>query len=188
MDRNGEHAARGKVDEAALATLLADRWFALPFPKSLDRDAFSFAAVAGLTTEDGAATLTAFTAQSIAAGIALAGGGERIVIAGGGSHNPRLLAMIAEAVARPVVTADATRLVRRFSRGGGVCLSGGTQRRRVAAELPGDDGRSAADAGRGDCTAVRCLAIDGGTSPCGSRPGTITAAAPPYSFGWMGRP
>ena len=106
MDQNGEHAARGKVDEAALATLFAASWFALPFPKSLDRDAFSFAAVAGLTTEDGAATLTAFTAQSIAAGIALAGGSERIVIAGGGSHNPQLLAMIAEAVARPVVTAD----------------------------------------------------------------------------------
>ena len=107
MDRNGEHAARGDVNEAALATLLADRWFDLPFPKSLDRDAFSFAAVAGLTSEDGAATLTAFTARSIATGIARAGGGERIVIAGGGSHNPRLLAMIADAIARPVVTADA---------------------------------------------------------------------------------
>jgi anhydro-N-acetylmuramic acid kinase len=107
MDLNGEHAARGHVNEAALASMLGNPWFDLPFPKSLDRDEFSFEAVAGQSTEDGAATLTAFTARSIARGIALAGGAERIVIAGGGAHNPHLVAMIAEAVRGPVVTADA---------------------------------------------------------------------------------
>jgi anhydro-N-acetylmuramic acid kinase len=106
VDRNGEHAARGRVDDAVIAALLANPWFDLPFPKSLDRDAFSAGPVAGLATEDGAATLAAFTARSIARGVARAGGAWRIVIAGGGSHNPPLLAMIAEATSTPVVTAD----------------------------------------------------------------------------------
>src|SRR5439155_25052531 len=69
MDQNGEHAARGRVDEAALAALLANPWFDLPFPKSLDRDAFSAGVVERLNIEAGAATLTAFTARSIARGI-----------------------------------------------------------------------------------------------------------------------
>src|SRR5207237_398781 len=64
------------------------------------------APVAGLPTDNGAATLTAFTARSIAKGVARAGGAGRIVIAGGGSHNPPLLATIAEAASTPVVTAD----------------------------------------------------------------------------------
>jgi anhydro-N-acetylmuramic acid kinase len=106
MDTNGQSAARGTVNALALAELLADPWFDLPFPKSLDRDAFSTAAVARLATDDGAATLAAFTARTIAKGIAIAGGAERIVVAGGGAHNPRLLALLAEAAATPLVTAD----------------------------------------------------------------------------------
>lgn len=107
MDLNGEYAARGTVDARALADLLANPWFDLPFPKSLDRDAFSIDAVARLATEDGAATLTAFTARTVAKGIAIAGGAERIVVAGGGAHNPQLLAMLTEAAAAALVTADA---------------------------------------------------------------------------------
>jgi anhydro-N-acetylmuramic acid kinase len=106
MDKDGERAARGTADQAALATLLANPWFGRRFPKSLDRNAFSAAAVAQLGTDDGAATLTAFTAGTIAKGIALAGGAEQIVIAGGGSHNRTLLAMIERAAATPVVSAD----------------------------------------------------------------------------------
>ena len=106
MDVDGAHAARGSVDATALAALLANPWFDLPFPKSLDRDAFSAAPVARLATDDGAATLTAFTARTIARGIAMAGGAERIVVAGGGARNPRLLHLLGEAAATPVITAD----------------------------------------------------------------------------------
>lgn len=106
LDRGGKLAAAGKVNEAALAELLTDPWFDRPFPKSLDRNAFSFQAVANLSTEDGAATLAAFTARTIAKGVALAGGAQRIVVAGGGAHNPVLLARIADAAAPvPVSTA-----------------------------------------------------------------------------------
>jgi anhydro-N-acetylmuramic acid kinase len=102
MDRDGALAARGTVDGDALARLLADPWFERPMPKSLDRDAFSAAAVAGLSTEDGAATLTAFTIRTIVTGIAVAGGADRVIIAGGGAANPVMRAMIGAAAKIPV--------------------------------------------------------------------------------------
>ena len=97
MDVNGETAARGRVDGKALEAMLAEPWFGMPFPKSLDRNAFSRGPVAGLSTEDGAATLVAFTARSIALGLAMAGGADRIVVVGGGSRNPTLVGMLADA-------------------------------------------------------------------------------------------
>ena len=105
LDRDGRLAAAGRIDRGVLARLLDHAWLNRPFPKSLDRNAFSVEAVGALSTEDGAATLAAFTAETIAAGIRLAGGAERIVIAGGGAHNPVLLQMIAAAAGRPVSTA-----------------------------------------------------------------------------------
>lgn len=105
LDRDGALAARGRVDRSALAELLDNPWFEAAFPKSLDRDAFSTDAVSALTTEDGAATLAAFTAETIAKGIRLAGGAERIVVAGGGAHNPVLLRMLGDAAGVPVSTA-----------------------------------------------------------------------------------
>jgi anhydro-N-acetylmuramic acid kinase len=106
MDAGGELAAAGAVDEGILGRLLADPWLAKPFPKSLDRNAFSFEPVAGLSTEGGAATLAAFTAESIARAIANAGGAERIVICGGGSHNRTLVRMIAGRTGTATTTAS----------------------------------------------------------------------------------
>ena len=94
MDMGGTLGARGRVDQRALARLLDNPWFARPLPKSLDRDAFSAAAVADLSTEDGAATLTAFTAQTILRGIEMAGGAGRIVVAGGGASNPFMMRLL----------------------------------------------------------------------------------------------
>ncbi len=105
MDRDGALAASGTVDDAALARLLADPWFARPMPKSLDRGRFSAGAVAALSSADGAATLTAFTAATIAKGIAVAGGADRVIVVGGGANNPVMVAMIAEAVGVPVTPA-----------------------------------------------------------------------------------
>src|SRR3546814_7309115 len=56
--------AAGRVDATILAGLLDNRYFDRRPPKSLDRDDFSAAPVAGLSLEDGAATLTAFTAAT----------------------------------------------------------------------------------------------------------------------------
>lgn len=96
-DKGGEIASRGKVDEAILSAMLCHDYFTNPFPKSIDRLYFSIAPVSLLSLEDGAATLTAFTAKSIA--ISLAGLPERpkaIYAAGGGRHNPVLCDMIAQ--------------------------------------------------------------------------------------------
>ena len=96
FDPDGRLAAKGRVDEGIVAELLAHPFFALAAPKSLDRNAFSAAAVERLATEDGAATLTAFTAAAVAAGLErLPTPPQTLVVAGGGAHNPTMLGMIA---------------------------------------------------------------------------------------------
>ena len=106
FDENGATAACGQVDEARLAAMLADPWFDLPPPKSIDREAFTLDAVRGLSLEDGAATLTAFTAAAIARGLDhLPGRPAHIYVGGGGRHNATLMRMLAahtQAQVRPV--------------------------------------------------------------------------------------
>jgi anhydro-N-acetylmuramic acid kinase len=97
FDCDGALAARGTVDRSALTALMANPWFEAPFPKSLDRDAFSLEPIGTLTNEDGAATLAAFTAATIARGIEVAGGADTVVVVGGGTHNPVILGMLADA-------------------------------------------------------------------------------------------
>ena len=54
LDRDGRAAAAGRVDAAAVARLLMHPFFALPAPKSLDRNDFRewVAAHAGLETKE----------------------------------------------------------------------------------------------------------------------------------------
>src|SRR5882757_4827943 len=66
FDNAGQTAAQGKVDEAWIAQALALPFFAKPPPKTLDRNDFAVLKVQGMSPADGAATLTAFTAASIA--------------------------------------------------------------------------------------------------------------------------
>ena len=69
LDIDGRKAAAGMVDEAAIAHLLRHPFFALPPPKSLDRNDFRHFigdAFDGIGVEDGAATLTALTAAAVA--------------------------------------------------------------------------------------------------------------------------
>ncbi|MDK9694881.1 MAG: anhydro-N-acetylmuramic acid kinase [Siculibacillus sp.] len=107
IDVDGRAAAEGRVAETVVADLLAHPFFARPAPKSLDRNAFSRDAVAGMSTADGAATLTAFTAAAVAKGLAsLPERPRTLVVAGGGAHNPTMLAMIAARTGTPVVTAS----------------------------------------------------------------------------------
>jgi anhydro-N-acetylmuramic acid kinase len=101
-DVDGRLAAQGTVDQAVLDRLLSHSYFERPPPKSLDRLAFD-TPLAGLTAEDGAATLTAFTAQSIACGakfFPMPVG--RWLATGGGRQNPVLLAAISDAVGKTV--------------------------------------------------------------------------------------
>ncbi len=105
MDVGGAIAAQGTVNEAVVAGLMDDPWFERPFPKSLDRDSFSAKAVSGLSSADGAATLAAFTSRSVVKGIVIAGGADRLIVAGGGSHNPVLMRMLAADAGVPVQAA-----------------------------------------------------------------------------------
>ncbi len=95
-DADGALAAVGRVDAGVLAALAGNGWFALPPPKSLDRNAFDPAPAAGLSLEDGAATLAAFTAESVALALRhVPVRPRRLLVCGGGRHNPTLMAMIA---------------------------------------------------------------------------------------------
>ncbi len=111
FDEGGETAARGRVDEAWLARALADPFFAKPPPKSLDRNAFAanVETLDELSLEDGAATLAAFTAASVARIVPhLPRPPQSVIVAGGGARNRTLMRMLAERFAPATVeTADA---------------------------------------------------------------------------------
>ncbi len=105
VDRDGAAAAAGHVDATALAALLDHPYFDLPPPKSLDRNAFSRAPVAGLSTADAAATLTAFTAATVAAALSqLPAQPERAIVCGGGASNPSMMRALAARLPCEVVT------------------------------------------------------------------------------------
>ncbi|MGV3770822.1 MAG: anhydro-N-acetylmuramic acid kinase [Sphingobium phenoxybenzoativorans] len=106
-DKGGLVAASGRVDEAVLGAMLDNPWFDAPPPKSIDRDEFPIDPVRGLGPADGAATLTAFTAQSVARGIRLLPEPPRaIFVAGGGRHNGTMMRMLEEATGIAVSSGD----------------------------------------------------------------------------------
>jgi anhydro-N-acetylmuramic acid kinase len=108
LDEGGKAAAAGTVDQAALTALLTHNHFGALPPKSLDRNAFSLDPVTALSVEDGAATLTAFTATAIARAREHFPDEPRLlVISGGGRRNRTLMSMIAERVACAVAPAEA---------------------------------------------------------------------------------
>ena len=101
-DRDGELASAGTVDRAALDDLLAHPFFGAPPPKSLDRNAFDPAPVSGLSAEDGAATLVAFTAEAVRRARAhMPVPPLRWLVTGGGRHNPALMAQLGERLGAP---------------------------------------------------------------------------------------
>jgi anhydro-N-acetylmuramic acid kinase len=104
MDRDGALALGGKVDEARLERLLQHPYLAAPYPKSLDRHGFTADMAEGLSPQDGAATLTAFTACAVGKGLdLLPQRPRRLIVCGGGRRNPAILAAIrGRARAEPV--------------------------------------------------------------------------------------
>ncbi len=95
MDRDGALALAGQVDEARLARLLEHRYLAAPYPKSLDRFSFRAAMADGLSLEDGAATLAAFTGAAVGRALdLLPERPTRLVVCGGGRKNPAITAAL----------------------------------------------------------------------------------------------
>jgi anhydro-N-acetylmuramic acid kinase len=108
VDADGAMAAGGKVDASALNALLMSPYFGRVPPKSLDRNAFAMDPVLRLSVADGAATLTAFTAASLARAREHFPEQPRAwVICGGGRRNRTLMSMIAAEVESAVVPAEA---------------------------------------------------------------------------------
>jgi anhydro-N-acetylmuramic acid kinase len=92
MDENGELALQGKVNDKILAKYMSDPFFKLHPPKSLDRNYFNNKLAARLSNADGAATLTEFTATSIAlAETNFPKKAKHWFIAGGGRHNTAIM-------------------------------------------------------------------------------------------------
>lgn len=111
-DADGAFAAQGDVDEALLARLLDDPWFALPPPKSTGREHFHLdwlqTRLAGdERPQDVQATLLELSAATIAdALLAHQPGTARVLGCGGGVRNPYLLGRIAARL--PQVALQAT--------------------------------------------------------------------------------
>jgi len=110
IDADGRLSASGEVDTAILARLMAHPYFSRPAPKSLDRLDFGRALAASgidaLSPADGAATLVAFTAQSIAASV-LPGPVRRWLVTGGGRLNPTIMAALRARLGVPVDPVEA---------------------------------------------------------------------------------
>ena len=103
FDAGGAFAATGTIDRAVLAAMLDNPWFDAPPPKSLDRADFTIQPARGLGAADGAATLTAFTAATVALALDhLPGRPTKIIVAGGGRHNATMMAMLSDACEIPV--------------------------------------------------------------------------------------
>jgi len=109
FDSEGKFAAQGQVDEAWIARALQLPFFALPPPKSLDRNDFAALKLGDMPPADGAATLTAFTAAAIARIIPLLPKQPRSwIICGGGARNLTMLGMLCERGAPAIVQAAET--------------------------------------------------------------------------------
>ena len=101
FDADGAFAASGQINEALLARLLAEPWFALPPPKSTGREQFHLEWVqaqlgdAALPPADVQATLLELTAATVAdALLAHQPDTQRLLVCGGGVRNPALLRRI----------------------------------------------------------------------------------------------
>jgi len=110
FDRDGALTQAGTVDAETVAVFLDDIYFRKMPPKSLDRDGFPALAgwVAGMADADAVATLAACCAGAVAQAMEhLPRSPERILVTGGGRHNPGLMEMLAVATARPVEPVEA---------------------------------------------------------------------------------
>lgn len=109
-DTDGVTAAAGVVDTDILGRLMTHAYFSEQPPKSLDRDDFAARAeaVAGLSLADGAATLTAFTVESVAvASRWFPDPVKRWLVCGGGRHNPTVMQRLQARLGVPVEAVEA---------------------------------------------------------------------------------
>ena len=101
------------MHDAILGAFRGLDFFSRPPPKSLDRNDFAtlVKAVSRLSDADGAATLTAFTAECVALARAHLPAPPRLwLVTGGGRRNATLMALLAERLEAPVRPVEAVGL------------------------------------------------------------------------------
>jgi anhydro-N-acetylmuramic acid kinase len=110
FDDGGRIGARGTVDKAVLAQLMANPFFDEPAPKSLDRNDFHrrAAIVAPLADDDAVATLAAFTIEATVAALQhVPGKPVRWLVTGGGRHNQTFMRGLSARLGVPVEPVEA---------------------------------------------------------------------------------
>lgn len=112
FDKGGEYAKQGRVNGELLAKWLDHPYFKKDHKKSLDRNDFDFALddakAASLSLEDGAATLTAFTVDSVVKALNIfPASPTRWLISGGGRHNEFMMYALMRKLDVPVEPVEA---------------------------------------------------------------------------------
>lgn len=113
FDRDGAVARGGRVETGALELFLAEPYFARMPPKSLDRNDFDEMTqlVGELPDADAAATLTAMCAAAVAEGMQhCPRPPDRVLVTGGGRHNPVLMKMLEVSLDCPVAPVESVGL------------------------------------------------------------------------------
>ncbi len=114
-DANGDWAASGSLVPALLDRLLQEPYLALPAPKSTGRDLFhadwldtQLQGFDAARPADVQATLAAYTARTMAAGVLRdAPDADALYVCGGGALNAHLMAQLRAALSMPVLGTDA---------------------------------------------------------------------------------
>lgn len=114
-DKDAEWARAGKVILPLLQNMLCDPYFSQPAPKSTGREYFNYGWLErhlrhfpGGDPRDVYTTLAELTAVTISEQVLLSGGCERLMVCGGGSRNPLLMARLAALLpGTEVTTTDA---------------------------------------------------------------------------------
>ncbi len=112
FDKDGLRASSGNVHEGLLSVLRSNPFFAMPFPRTTGPELFNMEYVSeackesnteSLSVNDVLATLTRFSAETIAESIKQAVGNKKflIYVSGGGAHNPLLTKWIKELIDVP---------------------------------------------------------------------------------------
>ncbi|WP_299791951.1 anhydro-N-acetylmuramic acid kinase [uncultured Marivita sp.] len=113
FDEGGTLAAQGQVVDGALELFLEEGYFRKMPPKSLDRNDFSLMLdlVRELGDADAAATMTAMAAAAVMQGMEHCPvAPDRLLVTGGGRHNPVMMAMLESALDCPVQPVEAVGL------------------------------------------------------------------------------
>ena len=97
MDTNGDFAAKGSINFDFINSFLSHPYFKLNYPKSLDRDQFTYDQIDEMSLEDGCATLTKLIGENISKAIdLLPNRPESIIVSGGGRKNLSIMKALSE--------------------------------------------------------------------------------------------